>query len=527
MIQELARLVDAAECEMRQKHCDQVLGLQSVVESMSALWTFIRVQSTAWLQDTIATQAGLSVFPDAKTREEQIVLQMKDYVRIYGGLPTGKQSALNRRWRRYQNELVNALPTTIIMQRRCLWETIPGWSWNCRVLEPYTPSDVVGSDTFGQHWTVHPCVSPPIVCELCGQGFLHVGALKNHCEQKHANYAEYAKRMLFRQEETGPREISHQEKRNLIQSFAQFQCCSIVSAGCNDWVSHQPEQLVPRRQEACVVCARLDWIEHRYLVDLWAYPTTEHDDASAEEHGLFENHDSGSDSDSESNDEFSARSVAAVQNPQAVNRLLTVHRYVALFPYIPIEELIGSAVRHPKNSDWLWLLHSRRVKLETHEELVPQWEGYKLAGVGNPVQPVWMCLDCKTDLCRKRPRMPKFALVNHNWLGRLPSLFQNLTQSMHWMLTLARPCWHKLILGSGRPAERHLGVTGNSILLAQPVTGHTVEELPPPTSSLSENVLVVFTSSIDNLNRATWAHVDRNRYLDCARLGGANQNRFV
>ena len=170
----------------------------------------------------------------------------------------------------------------------------------------------------------------------------------------HANYAEYAKRFLFRREETGPREISHQEKRNLIQSFAQSQCCSIVSAGCNDWASHQPEQLAPRRQEACVVCVRLDWIEHRYLVDLWAYPTREDDDASAEEHGLFENHDSGNDSDSELDDDFSARSVAAVQDPQAVNKLLTVHRYVALFPYIPMEELIGSAVRHPKNSDWLW-----------------------------------------------------------------------------------------------------------------------------------------------------------------------------
>ena len=119
----------------------------------------------------------------------------------------------------------------------------------------------------------------------------------------------------------------------------------------------------------------------------------------------------------------------------------------------------------------------------------------------NPVQPVWMRLDCKSDLCRKRPRMPKFALVNHNWLGRLPRLFQILTQSMHWMLTLARPCWHKLILGSGRPAERHFGVTGNSILLSQPVTGRTVEELPPPTSSLRENVLVVFTSSIDRIGQ--------------------------
>ena len=112
--------------------------------------------------------------------------------------------------------------------------------------------------------------------------------------------------------------------------------------------------------------------------------------------------------------------------------------------------------------------------------------------------------------------MPKYPLANFNFIGRMPPLYQGLSQSTQWLLSLARPCFHKLVLGKGAPQERQCGLTGNSIVLAQPVTGRSVPELPPPIDALTSNILVVFTNSTQNLSTAKWATVDREQYLECA-----------
>ena len=72
------------------------------------------------------------------------------------------------------------------------------------------------------------------------------------------------------------------------------------------------------------------------------------------------------------------------------------------------------------------------------------------------------------------------------------------------------------MLGKGTPQERQCGLTGNSIVLAQPVTGRSVPELPPRIDALTSNILVVFTNSTQNLSTAKWATVDREQYLECA-----------
>ena len=37
--------------------------------------------------------------------------------------------------------------------------------------------------------------SPPVMCWICGEGFLHNGALFKHCSAAHGDYAEYRKRL--------------------------------------------------------------------------------------------------------------------------------------------------------------------------------------------------------------------------------------------------------------------------------------------------------------------------------------------
>lgn len=235
----------------------------------------------------------------------------------------------------------------------------------------YIPSTSVGKDSFGAIWSKKPVVSAPITCQLCGQGCMHTEALFRHCAEKHKSYTEYSKRLLYRLQEAGPQKVTPQEQRSIVQSFAQFQCCSVASSGCNDWVPHSPDQLVPRREEACGVCARLDWIENRFTVDLWA------DDGDSENLGCEEYRDIGGsdseDSTAEQDGQQERRaSGSAVSNAKAVNEYLNVFRYMQAFPLIPKEELLGSAIQHPRHPEFLWLLHSRRIPVQSMQHEPPK-----------------------------------------------------------------------------------------------------------------------------------------------------------
>ena len=45
--------------------------------------------------------------------------------------------------------------------------------------------------------------SPPVMCWICGEGFLYNGALFKHCCEKHGDYAEYRKRLFFKAQDDG------------------------------------------------------------------------------------------------------------------------------------------------------------------------------------------------------------------------------------------------------------------------------------------------------------------------------------
>ena len=372
MVDMLKTLIQNHVAQLREKHQhDNPHSCKRLPEIASEIWISLPCQSTAWSQDVHATNAGLEVFADAVSREMQIILQMKQHVHLYGGLPMGRHCALRKRWKRYQIELAHAHPSETVIARRRMWEQIPGWSWACRTLEEYIPSTSVGKDSFGAIWSKKPVVRAPITCQLCGQGCMHTEALFRHCAEKHKSYTEYSKRLLYRLQEAGPQKVTPQEQRSIVQSFAQFQCCSVASSGCNDWVPHSPDQLVPRREEACGVCARLDWIENRFMVDLWA------DDGDSENLGCEEYRDIGGsdseDSTAEQDGQQERRaSGSAVSNAKAVNEYLNVFRYMQAFPLIPKEELLGSAIQHPRHPEFLWLLHSRRIPVQSMQHEPPK-----------------------------------------------------------------------------------------------------------------------------------------------------------
>ena len=117
-------------------------------------------------------------------------------------------------------------------------------------------------------------------------------------------------------------------------------------------------------------------------------------------------------------------------NPDLVWDMLSVDAYAKAWPMIPRDELEASSVviggRHV-------LLHNRRCSAEMLDGTSPA---------------IW-CMECPSDLQSQNPVMPKAAIANFNWLGRL-NIYQRqlvppeaLGHSL--LLALARAVTTKLI----------------------------------------------------------------------------------
>ena len=59
----------------------------------------------------------------------------------------------------------------------------------------------------------------------------------------------------------------------MVHNFAFFQNFSVPSNSTNEWTRRALTDAIPRAQKACVVCARMDYVEHRYEVYLFGEPT--------------------------------------------------------------------------------------------------------------------------------------------------------------------------------------------------------------------------------------------------------------
>ena len=357
---------------------------------------------------------------------------------------------------------------------------------------------------------------------MCGAGFLSWQALIRHCESKHGDYAEYRKHLFWRADSLGFLPLLPWHKRHMLANFSFFQCFSVPESGGIQWTEQQSIQTaVPRQEIACAVCARKDWIEHRYRVYLWQEPvsstmeqetSTEPQNASgAEETGAVPRQDHLVNEDEDAPKVFTKRDGCfCFGNAHKINKLLNTQLYADLMPKIPQEELFASSIQHPRHPEMTWLLHTRRTPILTNAAAeaigfktqqqsgaakpaqgdVPMSKTLdtRCAGVGDMDATVWCCKDCISDLCRedKYIKMPPPALANLLWLGREHPLCQKATTGTRMLSCLGRPVWRKLILGRGHHEETEKGIRGNFIFLAQARVTNLAPSLPPRSDELSE-----------------------------------------
>lgn len=372
-------------------------------------------------------------------------------------------------------------------------ECLPGWHFPNLNFQPYIPGNDIGDEQRLCQREDALTLPFPDLCLLCGKGFACSHDLVEHCNAWHGNYKEYRKRVLFLTRETGLAKIPGQSKRAMIQNVAQFQTQCVPGLQANDWarLDNGVSRFHSRKEVACAVCARLEFLEQLESVFLFR-----------ENENLDPEH-------------------CCVVTAEGIDKILSVRRYASRWPLIPSTELHASSIIHPSYPHMRWLLHTRVVKIKKNsfgarggsEEEPPT------AGIADESEPVYLCQLCASNLCSKIPRMPPPALANDLWIGRYLPLFSSLTQAEKWLISLGRSCYRKVLLGrKGAPEEEaQKGLTGNSVFLAQPTAGLATQELPPSPDSLSDSLIVAFAgSNTYDLTKCQWALVRRNKYLEAA-----------
>ena len=86
----------------------------------------------------------------------------------------------------------------------------------------YIPGAQIAGDKL-RTFSDKPTISGPLVCQLCEANFTTEKDFARHKIADHAGEVEYRKRVLYLMAEAGPRPITAQEKRIIVQNFARFQ----------------------------------------------------------------------------------------------------------------------------------------------------------------------------------------------------------------------------------------------------------------------------------------------------------------
>jgi hypothetical protein len=428
---------------------------------------------------------------------------------------------------------------------------------------------------------VHPVATPPVLCWICGAGFLSWADFFRHCTSTHGDWAEYRKHLFWRAQKLGFLPLLPWQKRHLLANFAFHQCYSIPENGSIDWTGRQSIQTaVPRQEVGCAVCARKDWIERRFRVYLWRRPDSndsfQKEDDSAEPRNASATEELGDSAAKvvllESNEEtMKTRTMNngcyCFGSATKINELLATGRYQSLMPNIPSEELYASSIQHPDYPEMSWLLHTARVprltseqatafgftgqpisvakhdsqeinvvkpdspqigvtkpdnENTTHLDATDQTKIFdsRCAGVGDKDATAWCCMTCISSLCTRDEdiKMPPPALANLLWLGREHPLCKKASVGTRMLSCLGRPVWRKLILGKGASEESEKGITGNFIFLAQARLPDIGASLPPRVEELQESFVVLFSKSIDDVKKARALVVQRDDYLALIRL---------
>ena len=398
------------------------------------------------------------------------------------------------------------------------------------VLPPYVAGCEIQGDAL-RTFSEEPIMTGPLVCHLCDDAtFLYDEDFAKHKEKVHSGENEYRKRVLFLMEQAGNRPVTGQEKRIIVQNFAHFQQFSRPGAKGNTFARIQEE---PRREAACVLCQRKDFIEHRHKLNLFGEPPSNHEASTGFLGGAPQPAEPSSLAPEDSDDETQAREqdsrqsffvkhkgVHYLQDPEGVNALLKVERYAERWPLIPPVELHASSVQHPLHPEWRWLLHVRRVPVNRDADgspcsaAQPGDERPRCAGIGDENALVWTCWDCLEDIAARKPKMPINACANDNWIGRERVHVREASLATKMLASLGRCCWKQVRLGRhSDPAVQEKALTGNTIFFAQPTADVPSMEMPPPTDALVDSLNVIFTRSLHDLSKAEWAVVDREQYM--------------
>ena len=492
------------------------------------LWSHARAMSSRWDAGPVAWEPHA----DCSTRGQQVCKQLATFRREHGRYPIRKPSKQHQETDAGKQELKLYRLNHALLKRyyriRCkpTWskvecvvvrdlQSLPGWAMAGQSYETYIPAALVGPERELRTPNPRMICSAPDVCLLCSASCAHPKALEAHCKACHGSYAEYRKRVLFLAQKSAPLPLTGEEKRAMVQNCSQFQVACVPGSVQNDW-QDTSAKFEPRREIACAVCARLNFPEKRFRVRLFC---------AAGQPGVLadssESESSSCDTDSDKTGRTDTPVPCHVQDPHAVDKLLDVRRYAARWPLIPAAELFASSVVHPVYPHMKWLLHTRSVCMQpdTFGACGDDDTEPGCAGVASSERPVFLCDLCRAKLCKKKPSMPGPALSNDNWVGRQHRMFGSLTQAERWLLSLGRPCWKKILLGhKGTPeSEAQVALTGNTVFLSQPTAGVPTMQLPPAPDFLSEALVVAFTgSTTSDLSNASWAIVDRQKYLAAA-----------
>ena len=73
--------------------------------------------------------------------------------------------------------------------------------------------------------------TPPVLCWLCGAGFLSWQALYRHTRSAHGDWAEYRKHLFWLAQKLGFLPLLPWQKRHMLANFSFFQCFSIPESG--------------------------------------------------------------------------------------------------------------------------------------------------------------------------------------------------------------------------------------------------------------------------------------------------------
>ena len=246
------------------------------------------------------------------------------------------------------------------------------------------------------------------------------------------------------------------------------------------------EKVEPRCLRSCVVCARGMWSDRMRSMRLFTPPAVVEEQAS-EQDDASEGGEPETDGIIQDVEDVRGVELGGVGGGSGIldgSKVEYIHenifdykRYRARWPLLPLSELMHSCVSHPygryaDGSPWLWLLHKASVPAELTEDTR-----------------VWVCADCAGSLARKCPRVPKYALANDLWLGRVPAVFRpdkkRLSAMTFMLLSLGRAVVQKVIAERTkpqRPEEKQKGMRANTVAFPQAKIRELVTAHLPPTS---------------------------------------------